>query len=118
MCGADREFQGVAPLERAGPQDAAYAEKAPGGPVQAGVLLTREPVPGCCCVLAGDPKLAFIQLLERLFPAAHRPGVHLGAHVDPSAQLGEGVAVVGTAADAWTGIDMGHVTRSMTSHMA
>ncbi len=90
--GADAEFVGVAPLQRAGPAHCAFATKLP-VECQAGVLLASEPAEGRCTVVVSDPKGAFIQLLRRLFPEVHPQGVQPGAHVDPSARLGPGVVV-------------------------
>ena len=86
-------FETVAPLDAAGPAHAAYAEGTVPTDCRAGVLLVKAPVPGRCCVVVADPKAAFIVLLAHLFPETHRPGVHPGAHVDPTARLGEGVAI-------------------------
>lgn len=91
--GPARAFSGVAPLDRAGPDEAAYVERALPEGCAAGVILARAPVPGRTGVAVSDPKRAFIALLNHLFPERHAPGVHPGAVVDPSAQLGEGVVV-------------------------
>ena len=88
-----RCFETVAPLEMAGPDHVAYAEGSVPEGCQAGVLLVRSPVADRCCVVVSDPKAAFIVLLGHLFPETHRRGVHPGAHVDPTARLGEGVAI-------------------------
>ena len=90
LVGEDREFAGVAPVERAGEEDLAYATGALGA---AGVLLVSEAVEGRCCVVVDDPKLAFIAVLRTLFPEARAPGVHPGAFVDSTAALGPEVVV-------------------------
>ncbi|MFT5679852.1 MAG: UDP-3-O-[3-hydroxymyristoyl] glucosamine N-acyltransferase [Myxococcota bacterium] len=93
LAGPDGRFETVAPLSGAGPTHVAYAEGAVPSDCAAGVLLVCEPIEGRCCVVAPDPKAAFITLLHHLFPETHPAGVHSGAHVDPSARLGEGVVV-------------------------
>ena len=93
LAGPDRIFVGVAPVEFANEQQAAY-QQSPGGPAgHAGVLLSRVAVAGRTCVVVPDPKRAFVRLLEHLFPETHAPGIHPGAWVDPSATLGAGVVV-------------------------
>lgn len=93
LVGPDRPFAGLAPLERAGPGELAFAR----GPVPegcaAGVLLARAPVEGRTVVVVDDPKAAFGLVIEALFPEVLEPGVHPGATVHPSARLGEGVVV-------------------------
>lgn len=86
-------FETVAPLDVAGPSHVAYVEGTVPVGCQAGVLLVRAPVAERSCVVVSDPKAAFIVLLGHLFPETHRRGVHPGAHVDPTAQLGEDVAI-------------------------
>jgi len=92
LVGPDRGFSGVASLERAGPEDCAFALKAPSA-TAAGVLLAPAPVEGTCTVVVPDPRAAFGCLLRALFPERHPAGVQPGAHVDPSARLGPGVCV-------------------------
>lgn len=98
--GAARAFSGVAPLDQAGPDEAAYAERALPEGCAAGVILARAPIDGRTGVAVADPKRAFIALLDHLFPEQHRAGVHPGAVVDPSATLGAGVVVY---PGAWIG---------------
>jgi len=107
--GPDGHFETVAPLTGAGPEHAAYAERAVPEDCAAGVLLVSEPIAGRCCVVVGDPKAAFITLLRHLFPEMHPGGVHPGAHVDPSAQLGVG-AVVYPGAVVGAGCEIGEDT--------
>jgi hypothetical protein len=66
--GPDGRFETVAPLSGAGPTHVAYAEGAVPPGCAAGVLLTRQPIEGRCCVVVSDPKAAFITLLWHLFP--------------------------------------------------
>lgn len=98
--GPDRAFSGVAPLERAGAEQLAFARGAPPEGCAAGVLLAREPAPGRTVVVVADPKAAFALALSELFPEVQAPGVRAGAHVDPTAVLGPGVVV---HAGAWVG---------------
>lgn len=106
--GPDRPFAGVAPLERAGPEELAFAtDRVPEG-CGAGVLLVREAIPGRTAVVVAQPRLAFARLLGLLFPEVHPPGVSPAAHVDPSARLGERVVVypgVFVGADCEIGAD-------------
>ncbi|MDP6932526.1 MAG: UDP-3-O-(3-hydroxymyristoyl)glucosamine N-acyltransferase [Myxococcota bacterium] len=93
LVGDDREFDGVAALDTAGPSDLAFHDGTESPVSDAGVLLVRQALPGRTCVVVEDPKLAFIHLLADWFVDTHLPGVHPGATVDPSARLGEGVVV-------------------------
>lgn len=85
--GPDLPFETVAPVETAGPGTLTFAtgEVDPG--CGASVLLCSAPVDGKTCVVVDDPKLAFIQLLEELFPVEQGPLVHETAVVDPSASV-------------------------------
>lgn len=87
--GPERVVRGLAPLESAGAEDLAYAERP--GPTGAGVLLCRAAQPGATCLVVPDPKRAFIQVMERLLPEEHPRGVHPTAVIEGA--LGEGVAV-------------------------
>ena len=99
--GPERSFSTVAPLDVAGPDHVAYAESdAVDGSCTAGVLIVSAPIDGRSGVVVSDPKRAFITLLEHLFPERHAAGIHPGAFVDPSAVLGEGVAIY---PGAWVG---------------
>jgi len=92
LVGPDRDVEGVAPLETAGPDDLAFATRPPASPPRAGVLLACGPSAPTTVVVA-DPKLAFIQVLRHLFPEVHPEGVQAGAWVHPSARLGRNVRV-------------------------
>ena len=100
----DLQLVGVAPLDRAGPDQIAYLEASRPclEDCGAGALLVGTALPGRACVVVADPKLAFIAVLQHLFPEVHEPGVHPGAHVHPSAQLGEDVSIY---PGAWIGPD-------------
>lgn len=78
-------LEGVASLDVAGPGQLAYAERKVSG--EAGCILVSKPVEGRTCVVVPDPKLAFIQVLNRLHPRSLTPGVHPTAVVDGT--LGE-----------------------------
>ena len=108
LSGPDRPFVGVAPLSAAQEDQVAYAEGALPPGCRAGVLLIRSAIPGRCCVVVEDPKLAFIQLLRLLFPEVHPSGVQPGAWVHPDATLEAGVVVypgVVVGADCWVGAE-------------
>jgi len=92
LVGPDRAFEGVAPLESAGPDDLAFAVKPPASPPAAGVLLATAPAAPTTVVVA-DPKAAFVRVLGHLFPEVHPEGVQPGAWVHPSARLGRNVRV-------------------------
>ena len=92
LSGPDRTFTGVAPLDKAGPDHATFASKS-SAETRAGVILASVPVAGCTTVVVADPKLAFILLLQHLFPEVHPAGVQPGAHVHPTAKLGARVCV-------------------------
>ena len=91
--GPDGRFTAVAPLASAGPDHAAYAERRVPEGCEAGVLLVKQALPGRCCVVVDDPKAAFITLLGHLFPETHQPGIHPGAHVDPTAQVADSAVI-------------------------
>ena len=91
LCGPDRAFSGVAPLDAAGPGDLAFSAGPPSG--AAAVLLAREGAPDRTVVVVDDPRLAFARALQHLFPAAHPPGIQAGAYVHPTARVGAGAVV-------------------------
>jgi UDP-3-O-[3-hydroxymyristoyl] glucosamine N-acyltransferase len=93
LVGEDRELRTVAPLDRAGPDDLAYATGPLPAGCAAGVLLATRPTAGRTVIVVADPRAAFAKLLHALFPEVHAPGVHPGAFVHPTATLGEGVVV-------------------------
>ncbi|MBK7758926.1 MAG: hypothetical protein IPI35_21525 [Deltaproteobacteria bacterium] len=89
LVGPDRVITAVAPLDSAGPEALAYAEGVVSG--EAGCVIAKEPVEGRAVIIAPDPKLAFIQALNLLFPEERAAGVHPSAVVE--GQLGQGVTV-------------------------
>lgn len=120
----DRRVTGVAPLDRAGPQDLAflenkkYASQLP--TTRAGICLTTTrhaaQAPASAVVLiTPHPYRAFVLATQALFPGAQRPsslfeasGVAAGALVHPSARLESGVtidpaAVIGPRAEIGSG---------------
>ena len=68
MCGehhgADRELDGVAAPEQAGPTQVAFVETLV--ETAAGCLVCPEPIPGRTCIVVADPKAGFVRILERL----------------------------------------------------
>jgi len=99
----DATFDDVAPLERAGPREVsfldnrkyveAFATAAAGACVVRPAMAARAPK-GMQLLLSDRPYKAFA-LVAQLFHPRQRPGggVAPGAHVDPTATLGEGCAV-------------------------
>jgi UDP-3-O-[3-hydroxymyristoyl] glucosamine N-acyltransferase len=89
--GPDRTFTTVASLEAAGADALAFATGAVNG--DGGVVLARYPVTGRTIVVVEDPKLAFIEVLERMFPERASGRIDPRAHVDPSLRCGDRVTV-------------------------
>src|SRR5437660_1576154 len=105
----DRRVSGVAPLDRAGPEDLAfldiprYAEDL--ASTDAGVCLVSERFaarapPHVAALIAAQPYRAFVEVMRALYPDAARPsslfeasGAAQGAHVHPSARLEKGVSI-------------------------
>ncbi len=86
LVGEDRELRTVAPLDRAGPDDLAYATGPLPAGCAAGVLLATRPTAGRTVIVVADPRAAFAKLLHALFPEVHAPGVHPG--VGPGCEIG------------------------------
>jgi len=119
-----RMVSGVAPLDRAGPDDLVFLDNARYAPdldkTQAGACLVaarfvgRVPA-GTAALVARQPYHAFAAVSARLFPNALRPdpafggaGVAPGASVHPDARLEQGVtvdpgAVIGAGAEIGAG---------------
>ena len=111
--GPDRTFSGVGSLESAAAHELAFAEREVSEGCAAGVLLVRQPLAGRTCVVVERPKLAFMTVLQALFPEVdgllqHPRGavgvgergqtwveavVHPGAFVHPTARLDPDVTV-------------------------
>jgi UDP-3-O-[3-hydroxymyristoyl] glucosamine N-acyltransferase len=113
----NREIDGVAALDAAGPNDLSYAEgqrtleRAKGSP--AGCLLVAEGVslPGQTTIAVGNPKLALVRAAEVLVPTEPTvPGIHPTAVVAPDARLAAGVAV-GAHVVIESGVTVGAGTR-------
>ncbi len=100
MVGPDREFSGVAPLDKAGPSHLAYAVAPSTVGTGAGVLLASRESPGTTTVVVDDPRLAFATALEALFPQLHPRGVQPGAFVHPDSTVHESATVY---PGAWVG---------------
>jgi UDP-3-O-[3-hydroxymyristoyl] glucosamine N-acyltransferase len=83
------EVFAVNSLDLAGPEELAYAEKSVSG--QAACVICTEPVQGRTCVVVGDPKAAFIKVMETAFQETHFEGIHPTAIIEGS--LGARVAV-------------------------
>src|SRR5690606_37343247 len=97
----DTAITGLAALASAGPGKLSFCNGsrylAELRATQASAVILRpeeaehSPVPS---LLTNNPYLAFARASQLFAPApAHAPGVHPAAHVDPGAQLGEGVSV-------------------------
>jgi UDP-3-O-[3-hydroxymyristoyl] glucosamine N-acyltransferase len=109
VASSDLRITGVAPLDRAGPNDLVFFDKAKFAAelesTQASICLTNErlaaQVPSRILALrTPDPYRAFIAVSRALFPGAMRPsslfeaaGVTEGAYVHPAARLENGVTI-------------------------
>jgi len=103
--GCDPELLGAESLERAGASQLSFLEAghalslALTASAAAAVLLPLDPelqevaqARGLAWVALKDPRLAFAEALEALYPRTLPPaGIHASAVVDPSARIGEGV---------------------------
>ena len=103
--GADPELLGAESLERAGANQLSFLEAghalspALAASAAAAVLLPLDPAlqetataRGLAWVALKDPRLAFAEALEALYPRSlPAAGIHGSAVVDPSARIGEGV---------------------------
>jgi UDP-3-O-[3-hydroxymyristoyl] glucosamine N-acyltransferase len=101
------KINGLNSLEQAVSGELAYAEKTDLG--NADCVICQESVPGRTCIVVGDPKKAFIKVINHVFPETHFEGVHptaivegnlaenvaIGAHavIGKGSQLQEGVVV-------------------------
>ena len=120
----DRRVTGIAPLDRAGPTDLAFIDRAKHvgqlASTRAGVCLAQPRFAGripshVTVLMTPEPYRAFVAAARALFPDALRPssfmqvsGVSADASVDPTARLELGVAVeagarVGPRAEIGTG---------------
>lgn len=121
-------LRGVAPLDRAGPEDLSFLASGKYLPEfegsRAGAVLCRaehrssQPGPATRIVV-GDPHQAMLSVLSRLYPAPPRvPGVHPTAVIGPGARLGRDVllgphvvvgagAVLGDRVTAMAGVVVG-----------
>ena len=112
-----RELRGIADLERAGPEELAYAEGpralARAAASRAGAILVPlgASVPGKTTICVPHPKLAFIRAAEALRPAARpAPGIHPTAVIGPEVKLAAGVSV-GAYVVIGRGVTVGAGTR-------
>jgi len=83
--GLEQHWSGVATLEDADVRDVSFCRDANGIKSDAGVVLTEQPDRSRTCVVVKDSKLAFIQLIERMFPVEHGGFIAPSASIDPSA---------------------------------
>jgi UDP-3-O-[3-hydroxymyristoyl] glucosamine N-acyltransferase len=105
----DLRINGIAPLDRAGPNDLSFLDNpkyvAVAATTAAGICLTTERFaqalpPRVCVLRVREPYRALVEVARALFPDALRPtslfdagGVLPGAHIHPSARLENGVTV-------------------------
>jgi len=105
----DLRINGIAPLDRAGPNDLSFLDNpkyvALAATTAAGICLTTERFaqalpPRVCVLRVREPYRALVEVARALFPDALRPtslfdagGVLPGAHIHPSARLENGVTV-------------------------
>ena len=83
--GSERRWTGLATLDDAGPDDVSFYTGKTSVESSAGVVLSTCALPDRTCIIVDDPKLAFILLIERLFPVEHAAFTHHSAEVDESA---------------------------------
>jgi UDP-3-O-[3-hydroxymyristoyl] glucosamine N-acyltransferase len=86
--GEEVTYSGLASLETAGPKDVSFLStdrRTDDTESAAGLLLVKQPISGRTCICVDDPKLAFIRLIEQVFPVEQTPGTSDGAHVDAGA---------------------------------
>lgn len=89
--GIEQPWDGLATLDEAGPRDVSFYTGGGTPSSRAAVLIVKQALVGRTCIVLSDPKLAFIQLIEKLFPVEHAAFVH------PSAQIDEAAFVHATA---------------------
>ena len=108
------EVFAVNSLEQAGPEELAYAEKTVHG--NAGCVLCTEAIQGRTCVVVGDPKAAFIRVMENAFQETHFEGVHptavIEGHLGPNVAVGAHAVIgqdsrVGAGAVVYPGVVVG-----------
>jgi UDP-3-O-[3-hydroxymyristoyl] glucosamine N-acyltransferase len=103
------KFEGLAPLDLAGPSDISFldnaqyidqAAKTAAGLVLVGQRHAEKVAAGTIKLIVREPYRAFAKIAAALFPSAMRPqslfgatGVSAGAFIHPSAQLEQGVIV-------------------------
>jgi UDP-3-O-[3-hydroxymyristoyl] glucosamine N-acyltransferase len=118
----DAVLHDVAPLDKAGPSDLSFLDNKKyvdaftvshaGACLVHPSLATRAP-DGMALLLSDDPYRAYAKVAAAFYPQAPLvPGVAFGAHVDPSAILGEGVqvdpgVVIGARAEIGSGSVIG-----------
>jgi UDP-3-O-[3-hydroxymyristoyl] glucosamine N-acyltransferase len=111
------EFDDVAPLDRAGPREVsfldnrkyvdAFAMAGAGACVVRPIMASRAPE-GMQLLLSDHPYKAFARIAQLFHPRERpQPGIAQGAHVDPTATLGDGCAVAAGAVIG-PGVKMGH----------
>lgn len=104
----DRLINGISPLDRASPSDltffdnknfAAAARSTHAGACLTSAALAKELPAGVAALVVREPYRAFVTAAREMFPHALRPSslsppnTVVGAHVDPSARLEDGVAI-------------------------
>ncbi len=101
---AGRRVRGVATLEEAGPDDLSFLTNPRYRPAllssRAGAVLVGSGfgIEGRDLLVAPDPYRALADILDRMYPAPRpAPGVSSDARIDPSATIGEGVAIAAFA---------------------
>ncbi|MDP2309623.1 MAG: UDP-3-O-(3-hydroxymyristoyl)glucosamine N-acyltransferase [Pseudomonadota bacterium] len=92
LAGPDRVVTGVAPLDRAGPDDLTFLARGAAG--CAGVHLARAALPDRTTIVVADPLAALVTVLAVAFPDEASPPSspasleHPGAFVHPTARVG------------------------------
>ena len=101
--GKETTWEQVAVLDDAGPHNLAFDVSGTDTESEAGVLLVKRPLPNRCCIVVGDPKLAFIRVLKEMFHVEHEPPergsshIHSSAVIHPSATIHPGSVIMAHA---------------------
>lgn len=83
--GSEHFWTGLATLDEAGPGDVSFFTGSGAVNSEAGVLLGKRALDARTCIVLEDPKLAFIHIIERMFPVEQAAFIHPSAQVDESA---------------------------------
>lgn len=83
--GPEIQWSGLATLETASATDVSFATRINGITSNAGIVLATEAIANKTCIVVSDPKLAFIQLIDRMFHVEQAAGIDPASNIDSSA---------------------------------